>query len=167
MDPFLVQVFRYQVEFQCKAILKASAEIDAGVAAEPGGDAYGVFYGIQNLLVAAANCSKALWGEGGRLSTQRQPLRDALGVTDASPLKDVNMRNNFEHFDERLDRWWTESPNHNIADLNLGTVRMITGLAAMENFRQFDPDSGDLLFWGDRFNINALVGEARAILSRA
>jgi hypothetical protein len=122
-----------------------------------------LFYEVQNLLNAAANISKACWGAGGKLATQRQPLRDSIGVTDASPLCDMSMRNNYEHFDERLDRWWRESANHNSMDFSIGGPRVI-GLDPIEMFRHFDPVTTELGFWGETFNVQALVNEVQRIL---
>jgi hypothetical protein len=103
MDIMLLRLFQSQVEFQCRVAISAAVDLNAGLAKL---DHTKVFGAIQNLLNAAANISKACWGTKGKLSVEREPLRDSIGVTDASPLQEVNMRNNFEHFDERLDRWW-------------------------------------------------------------
>jgi hypothetical protein len=60
-------------------------------------DVAGMWIAVQARLGAAANISNALWGEGGRLGEQRAPLRDSLQVANSSPLKEVAMRNHFEH----------------------------------------------------------------------
>ncbi len=52
------------------------------------------------MLNARANISKALWGSGGRLASERAELRASIDVSDDSPLRYVGMRNKFEHFDE-------------------------------------------------------------------
>ena len=88
---------------QCQFMLKANGEVNAALDRL---DTQGVFYAIQTLLSAAANISKALWGEGGRLAASRKVLRDRINIYDTSALKSVTMRNNFDHFDERLERWW-------------------------------------------------------------
>ena len=67
---------------------------------------------LQGIVVAAANVSKLLWGSGrdtAKTARQRKPLRDALGVTESSPLKDVTLRNQFEHYDEKLEKWSKET----------------------------------------------------------
>jgi len=66
-------------------------------------------------------------GQAGSHSDERKQLRDSIGVDDTSPLRKVTMRNNFEHFDERLDKWWKESIAHNHIDLIIGPKNTIAG----------------------------------------
>lgn len=161
MELMLLRVFQHQVALQCKFLLMAAEEVSLG------GNVERVFYAVQNLLNAGANISKAFWGPGGGLALQRKPLRDSIGIADNSPLREVTMRNNFEHFDERLDRWWAESVSHNRADMIIGPKdRVFVGLEPIDEFRIFDPQTTNLSFWGQEFNLHALVNEARAILPK-
>jgi len=91
-----------QIKLQCQAVLVGSNDFDSAMAT---GDHTHAWIAIQNILGAAANISKALWGAGGRHSEEREPLRASLQVDDTSPLRDVATRNHFEHYDERLDKW--------------------------------------------------------------
>lgn len=161
MDIYLLRVFQSQVAAQCRFMLRAAADVNNALK-EP--DTNAVFYGIQNFLNAAANISKAFWGQGGKFAEQRKPLRDSVGVADTSPLRQVVMRNNFEHFDERLDRWWKESKRHNFSDLNIGLI--IAGIDEIDSFRNFDPKSTDLSFWGQKFNLQELINEVRSIVPK-
>ena len=161
MDTMLLRVFQHQVLLQCEFMLLAAAEINESLKDKTNTR---VFYSIQNLLNAAANVSKAFWGQAGKLATARQALRDSVGVSDASPLREVNMRNNFEHLDDRLDRWWAESARHNHADLSIGPIGMIQGLDDIDMFRLFDPSTTDIVFWGQRFNLQSLIDEVQRIL---
>lgn len=166
MDLMLLRTFQHQVLLQCEFILLAAADINESLEAmqEGKGTVNRVFYAIQNLLVAAANVSKALWGQKGGRSAERQALRDSIGISDDSPLCKVDMRNNFDHFDERLDGWWTKSPRHNFADLHIGPPEGIAGLDDTELFRFFDPRTTDIIFWGQRFNLQELIDEVSRII---
>ncbi|MCJ7811204.1 MAG: hypothetical protein MUP62_03290 [Dehalococcoidia bacterium] len=166
MDLMLLRNFQRQVLLQCEFILLAAADINETLKmGQEGKDTINrVFYAIQNLLVAAANVSKALWGLSGAQSAQRQALRASIGISDASPLREVDMRNHFEHFDERLERWWSDSSRHNIADLCIGPPEMIKGLDDSEMFRFFDPRTTEIVFWGQRFNLQELVDEVSRII---
>jgi hypothetical protein len=62
-----------------------------------------MWFWLQSIIVAAANVSKLIWGEKGRAHQRRRPLIEALGVGSGSPFKSPDLRNSFEHFDERLD----------------------------------------------------------------
>lgn len=118
------------------------------------------WYPIQAFLTAVANISKSLWGQGGMFATERQQLRLVLGVPDGSPIGPTGMRNNFDHFDERLTSWWKSSSTHNYVDLSFGDPgRAISGIPESEMFRSYDPGTGDVIFWGSRYNIPEIAGE--------
>jgi hypothetical protein len=158
----LLRVFQRQVEFQCLAILAAGDQLQNALRTA---DSPGAWMAIQNLLNAAANISKALWGQGCKFATEREPLRASIQVDDTSPLKGAAMRNNFEHFDERLDNWWKESKNHNYVDMNIDvSVSVPMSATRIEMFRNFDPNTGELTFWSQTFNVSDLLNEAERLL---
>jgi hypothetical protein len=163
MEPMLLWIFQYQVLSQCEFLLISAEDVNIALKTS---DVKRTFCALQNLLNAAANISKALWGQAGRFAVQRKDLRDSIDVSDSSPLRTVTMRNNFEHFDERLDRWWNESKRHNFADLNTMPKASISGIADIDRFRMFDPSSTDLHFWGQDFNIQKITNEVQRILPK-
>jgi hypothetical protein len=73
------------------------------------------------------------------------------------------MRNHIEHLDERIDAWWKQSHTHNWMDRNV-RHGIPPGFSDVEVFRNFDHATGELLFWGDRFELAPLVTEAQRIL---
>ena len=160
MDLMLLRVFQNQVLLQCDFALIAAEDLNEALKQA---DVTRTFSAIQGMLTATANISKALWGQGGRLEAQRRELRDSIGVLDNSSLQDVNMRNNFEHFDDRLDRWHEKSARHNFADMNIGPSSAIAGLDDIDMFRMFDPRTTDLVFWGERFNLQELIDGTKRI----
>jgi hypothetical protein len=164
MDTFLLRNFQRQVVLQCKFMLTAAQELNKAL--EERGNTEHVFYALQNLLNAGANISKALWGARGKLAKERKPLRDSIGIADDSPLREVNMRNNFEHFDERLDRWWAQSERHNFIDMSIGPPSMIMGADDLDRFRMFDPVTTNMMFWGEEFNIQSIVNEVVRIFPK-
>jgi hypothetical protein len=161
MELMLLRTFQRQVELQCRAVLIASHDFNAAMLTN---DLTHAWIAIQNLLTAAANISKALWGAGGRLAEERKPLRQSLGVEDTAIFRDVAMRNNFEHYDDRLDRWWETSAHHNHLDMSVLPADSVRGLAEIDMFRVFDPSTGDVVFWGQRFNLNDLLREVERLL---
>jgi len=157
----LLRIFQRQVAFQLNALLDAHAGLVAALGQQNMDE---VWFAVEHLLSAAANASKALWGQGAATNAARKSLRESLGVSDASPLSERRMRNHFEHYDERLDEWWEKSPNHNIADRNLAPVGGIAGLDRLSMFRQLDPMTMEVIFWGETFNIPEIVAEASRLL---
>jgi hypothetical protein len=161
MDIVLLRVFQGQVLLQCQFVLLAAEDLNQAMAKR---NVRHVFYALQNLLNAAANVAKALWGSKGT-SAGRKPLRDSIGIGDDSPLRQVAMRNHFEHIDERLERWWQESERHFYVDLNLG-MGSVAGVARQDTFRNFDPRTTNLTFWGDDFNVQNIIDEVLKILPK-
>jgi len=163
MDLMLLRTFQRQVELQCKFLLTAAEDVNTALKVR---NPQAAFYGIQNLLNAGASISKALWGQGGKHSERRKPLRDSIGIDDSSPLREVTMRNNFEHIDERMDRWWKESKTRNHIDTMIGSKTDIVGHAEIDKFRHYDPTTTDIIFWGQEFNLQKLVDEVQRILPK-
>jgi hypothetical protein len=167
MDLMLLRTFQRQVELQCKIVLLAALDLQNAINA-PGNSAANpqTWASIQNLLTGAANISKALWGQGNKYATEREPLRASIQVDDTSPLKPVVMRNHFEHFDEKLDDWWRDSPGHNFVDQIVGPPNtvVVRPQVDIDIFRRFDPGTGALMFWGKEFNLLEVVAEVERIL---
>lgn len=170
MDIYLLRVYQTQVLFCCKALVLAYQDIATGL--EEGGNPDRVWYGVTNFIIGAGNLSKTLWGVGSkkeraRRYTERQPLRDSLSVTDDSPLRDIKIRNDYEHLDERLEQWWNESEHHNMSDLNIGPKTAIAASPGVfgekDMLRWLDPTTGDVNFWGNELNLLAVMSEVQRI----
>jgi hypothetical protein len=126
-----------------------------------------VWFSLQNLVIAAANVSKALWGSNKQAAARRTDLRQSLNVNDDSPLfPPRTMRDHFEHYDERLEEWDAKSVNHWHIDRNLGSFASAMSPPAdrLELFRNYDPNTEVVTFWGDDFDIPAIVAEVDRIL---
>jgi hypothetical protein len=160
MDTLLLRVHQKQIEHQCRAGIMA---LDLAQKALSSRDQEEFWASIQNALSAAANIAKSLWGQGGKLAQEREPLRQSLGISDSSPLSSTDLRNHLEHYDERLDRWYRTSQRRNHADYLIGPASMIAGTEATDIFRHFDPSTGDVIFWIENYSIPPL-GRALAEL---
>jgi len=170
MERHLLRVFQRHVADQCRFALASVPAINQSAAQ---GDHDRLWIGCQMFVVGAGNVSKALWGDGRHreaMAPGRQPLRDSLGVTDASALYQVAMRNHFEHFDERLDRWWRESPTRNYLDRMIGPPSAVGGLTEIEMFRIYDPSPPTgprIVFWGESFDLQPIASECERIFAVA
>lgn len=166
MEAMPLRMFQRQVKLQCEFAMYAVSGINIELSQR---NIEGVFYNIQNFLTAAANISKVLWGAKGRKgryerANQRKELRESIDVLDDSPLRDVNMRNKFEHFDESIDKWWRESSRHNFVDLNITQGSIVDGADDKDVFRNFNPRTTDITFWSEKFNIQIIVNEIQLII---
>jgi hypothetical protein len=167
MDPMLLRVYQGQVAYCCRAVLFGIEDIQSSRAVETGR----VWYGVQNLINGAGNAYKALWGIGNkedraRRYIERQPLRDSVEVTDESPFRSIKVRDAYEHIDERIEKWWNTSADHNLADAIIGPPGTVGGNALGERnmLRWLDPVNGKVIFWGDELDVTAVVAEARRVL---
>jgi hypothetical protein len=199
MDDHLLRLFQMQIWTQCRFALLALDDFraqlaDADAARERAKPKYEnllelsheqmraaateismdwavrTWYPVQAFLSAVANISKALWGQGGSLTTQRADLRASLGIQDDSPLRSTAMRNHFDHFDDRLDKWWKRSTNRNYVDLSFGDMASaITGpsIEIKDMFRSYDPATNNLVFWGETYHIPTIEQEIARIMPLA
>ena len=83
-------------------------------------------------------------------------IKEAFPSVPEIDPQDINVRNDFEHFDERIDSWIINSKRHNYADKNIMPVGAISGLDPKDNFRQYDPKTKILYFAGREYHIERL-----------
>jgi hypothetical protein len=114
---------------------------------------------VQSCLTAVANISKACWGEDGEHRKERKPLRQSLGIKKDNPLRPLSMRNNFEHFDEQIDEWFSKSKNRIHVDRIIGPASIIGGVSTNDMFRVFDPTTAEVIFWGERYPLKTIMDE--------
>jgi hypothetical protein len=197
VDTFLLRLFQRQIAAQCfAAILASETAINALSPPAPSNGAgtsrasavespdavatpvpatripphQDVFWAsVQNCLTAAANISKACWGEEGRHRKERKPLRQSLGIKKDSPLRPLSMLNNFEHFDEQIDKWFATSTNRIHVDRIIGPANVIGGVAPIDMFRVFDPTTAEVVFWGEPYPLKTIMDEVTRLypLARA
>ena len=71
-----------------------------------------LFDHLHNIALQAASVSRYLWpskpGKSNVYEKRGVKLREALVISDESPLKNRKLRNQMEHFDERLDAYLTQ-----------------------------------------------------------
>lgn len=165
-----IMLFATEIETQCGFVARADSQLWDALKAT---DNTGVWLALQSILISSANISKMLWGSGGSGSataTKRQPLRALLKTADDSPLKSPDLRNDFEHFDERIERWASESPGmfvgRNIWHAG-GSPEVIAGEKPDTRFGHYDPVTGEVSFWARRVRVNDLTQEAARILPLA
>src|SRR5258708_4056153 len=61
---------------------------------------------LQNIVVQSAALSRYIWPSRDAYEARGEFLRRALGIEDKSPLKDRDLRNRMEHFDEKLSDYF-------------------------------------------------------------
>jgi hypothetical protein len=170
MDRRLTLMFLRQAWYQCEYAMYAAREINANT------DVMRRFYAIERLLTAAANISKILWGSS-RSSPrptrkrERKELPDLVGLGKTSILRPRIMRDHFEHFDARIEEWadlCASSGDWGYADMNaLGAGPLfVSPKKDARKLRHFDPHTNMLYFFGQPYDLAALMKEIIALKER-
>jgi len=121
----MLRVYQMEVKQQCVYALIAVQEMQARLNnREQGFDVDGTYRfwsAMQVFVGACATISKLCWPSETKKRRETPDetqfrikrgleLRQSLGLTDSSPLQNKELRNSFEHIDERLDVWARHSP---------------------------------------------------------
>jgi hypothetical protein len=124
----------------------------------------GAWFALQNILVAAANLSKLLWGSSGKREQEREALRESIDVDNTSPLKSLDIRNDFEHFDERIEDWYVRQGQSIYIGRNIGGGILNENEGDGRRFGEYDPSTGMVVFWTNSARLPDIIGEVRRIL---
>lgn len=160
MEEHARQAFLIEVERQAKFALIAINDLNIALSPTAGNDGVDrVWYSIQGLLVAAGNVSKLLWPSKKECAARGEELRALLDVENGSALEPRTFRNHFEHFDERLEAWASESRRKNFVDSNIGPAGMISGIDPADFLRNLDTASMSVTFRGDSYRLQHIADE--------
>ncbi|TBR07865.1 MAG: hypothetical protein EPO47_10155 [Rugosibacter sp.] len=117
---------------------------------------------LQNLIARAAALSRYLWpardGKNQEHKRRAEQLCQAFSVTDESPLKDRELRNCMEHFDERLDHYLSKLIIGHIIPSYVGHVPEQFEVP-QHVFRAYFVDIGTFAILGTRYKILPIVDE--------
>lgn len=160
MDARTLWFFHFEVEAQCRFVLRARDDLERAVVDE---DSDAVWYALQALLIAAANISRLVWGsrrseaEAERIEDERRGLRESLRLNKRSPLYSRKVRNAFEHIDEELASHTGPYVNRNIGPSEMWRVR------GAKRFGHYDPETQLVTFYRESVNIGRIVAEVERI----
>jgi len=164
MNARLLELFLIETDLQCDFALMAWNDAEEGV---KGGNNDRVWYSLQAFLIAAANVSKLLWPPASSSTAQRCRLRDALNIEESSPLRSRDLRNCFEHFEERLETWARAHSHAPFVDRNI-FVGGGRGIAPQDGgLRNLEVVSWTVTFRDERYCLPPIVAAVRDLRSRA
>lgn len=155
-----IDLFVQEISLQCEFVLIAATGLDHAVKTYD--TKAGLFY-VQALLTASANISKLLWAVDGNKQArpEREQLRRIFEITEDSITVSRDMRNHFDHFDERLDTWWeTHSHRPILIDTNFGRSVGGDSIQKGDFLRNYDFKTATVHFQGFTFNTKAMAAEA-------
>ncbi len=155
MDEFYIKIYRDQILDQIE-----SAESAYEAITNSNVDINLLFVSIHHFIIHVSNVVKLIQpkisGDMDFKNYRARNLRNKFPkLPDIDPAL-VHIRNDFEHYDERIDSWVINSKQHNYADKNVGNINAIIGLNPKDNFRWYNPVSKTLYFCGREYPIEEL-----------
>jgi hypothetical protein len=120
---------------------------------------------LQNIVVMAAALSRYFWPVRPAHQERGALLRSQFQMTDASPLKSRDLRNEIEHFDEKLDIYFSRPVVGVIIPQYIGPYLEKSGVPG-HLFRAYYTDRGIFEVLGRQFPIVPLVDEIQRIDAR-
>ena len=124
---------------------------------------------LQNVIVQGAALSKYFWpptnsrdGRSKEHKMRGEALQSAFDVIETSPLKSRDLRNEIEHFDEKLDNYLASGIAGHIIPHYIGPFADSGGIPC-HYFRAYYTDQGIFEVLGKRYVINPIVAEIARI----
>jgi len=147
-------VFISEIVMQSKIAERAAERL---VICEGHFDPIETWSAIQSILVAAANVSRILWPQRKSSAARGKILRMLLNVDDRNLLSDRNLRNHFEHYDERIEKWFEKNCSAVYMDTRIDPFESIWGHNPANLHRVYNPMTQTLSFRGESVDLAAIL----------
>lgn len=144
-----------EIALQTRIAFRASERLHA---THDNFDRIEIWCSIQSILVASGNVSKILW-PGAKYKDRGNRLRKILSVEENNPLSSRKFRNHFEHYDERVEEWFSNGSGGVYDDLHMNP-HLSSGIFGDEpNFthRGYNSFNNTLVFRNEVLDINKLL----------
>lgn len=131
-----------------------------------------IFCNIQAFLVAVANISKIL-SPNKKYESRGEKLRKMLQIPINSPVLNRNFRNDFEHYDERIESWASSSKRKIISDMNIscGSFSAIPNLDPTDCMRNLnisrDRENLTLTFHSASYDLTMTMHAVKELCEKA
>lgn len=117
---------------------------------------------LQSAVTRGAALARYFWpvkdGKSGEHKRRGGRLRQAFAMTEESPLRDKNLRDCLEHFDERLDRYLASGIVGQLLPSYVGYAPAHSDIP-LHVFRAYYVDTGIFEILGERYRIPPLADE--------
>jgi hypothetical protein len=123
-----------------------------------------VWSSIQSILVASGNISKVLWPVFKKNKERGERLRQILNVEDDNILSNRTFRNHFEHYDERIEKWFEDQPSAVYIDLSMNPS--MRGWGAYNTHRGYNQLDNTLVFRGEILGLNEVMKAINELLDK-
>lgn len=152
MEGIKDMAFCGEIVLQVKIAKRAAERLEA---TKDNFDHIEVWCSIQSILVAAGNVSKILLPPDKKYKLRGERLRQMLKVEIDNVLLNRNFRNNFfEHYDSRIDEWFSNRPTEVYIDLAMNPSFPERNLNSHRGYNSFN---NTLEFRGEILDLDAIL----------
>lgn len=137
-------------------VIRAMQQIESGSGDGP--DHAMLLTHLQNIVTQGASLSRYFWPSRRAYDARGALLREAFAMRDDSPLRERDLRNAMEHFDERLDDYLRTDVVGVVLPEYVGPMPS-TGDVAGHFFRAFFIDVGVFQLLGERYPMQPIADE--------
>ncbi len=161
--------FLKEIEFQCQVIVSSCNDLAINIKSD---DVIHCWALIQSILFACTNISKIFCPPTPRdrslideCNERGEYLKKKLSIKESSYLLFGYLRDDVEHFDERL-HIWAKASNDILANRNIGSLRFVhmDNPSERSDMENFDPNTFILTFWEKEFPIKEIFVESTRLL---
>lgn len=124
-----------------------------------------VWCSIQSILVASGNVSKILWPPKMENKNRGIELRKMLKIEDNNILASRKFRNQFEHYDEKIEEWFINQSSAVYTDLAMNPSQ--NSLMSQTVNRGYNSIDNTLVFRGEILNLNEVLNSLEEILDKS
>lgn len=172
IDSFLESAF-LEIEDQCNMAIAAFNYLKGSLHTMDRNLIWGL---TEIILTSSANISRIFWPGPPRtkefgvtkqeVDDRASYLKSILNIDDKLTLSDRDLRDHFEHYDERLQSWAKKSKNRILLRRNIGARGDIRVANADQyaDMGNLDTTTFTVTFWNKAFEIPVIIQEIEKIL---
>lgn len=162
MDEFTLKIFVDEIKQQSEYALTSYNEM---IKALEERNTRAFWYYTSSFLSSTANVSKLLGGNSKSGSySEREQIRTYFNIQNDDLMIHVrDVRNAFDHYDDRIKTWSEKVPNNIFISENIGGKSgvYVQGMSTDLYMRNFEPTTGELSVLSDTINVYKAVEELK------
>jgi hypothetical protein len=160
----LLRQLQREVERQCQFAMISLQDMEE---ASANSDGKLFWYSAQNLLISVVKVSLMLWPPDPRYPEVTEALRESLGVTEDSPLRDRSFPERFLSFDEQLHEWYEASKEKRFFDSYTEPLDVLADTSPQDRFRGYNTEDNTLLFHNEPYPLSPISTAVEEICRKA
>lgn len=115
-----------------------------------------IWSNVQQVLVSSSNISKIFWPPNKKNNKRGRALRELFNVGDNSPLNNRVIRNHFEHFDERIEKYFQHTDQGVYTDLEIILPMPEWAYMGSTRNRAYDPVNHIVMFRNEKLELQPI-----------